>query len=338
MKYRPGLRVYLAASHLVLVLVIFAFLFLFLNPLDAPDQLLAILLAAAVCALILALVLSAILGRSLKSAARLASQMADGEYSQRLAGHPGDPSQVKELTTNLNRMADTLKSQQQTRQTILANVTHELARPIGALRLGVDSLLSGALQDPEIAEDLLSEMRRTLVRMEALVDDLAIAARPAAQPIPVNLKCIPPQPLLFGLRSRFWLRAEARQIDLQLNVPEQLPPILADELRLNQMIANLVDNAIKYTPVGGKVLISACLNSPVLRITIQDNGPGIPEEELPHITEPFVQGRNLVGINQGMGLGLSIVRQLAEAHQASLDLHNNPGGGLSASISLNTCV
>jgi signal transduction histidine kinase len=294
------------------------------------NDILILFAAVALAGLLLTLFLSSFVVRSVRSAEKLAARVAEGIYE--LPASLRGPRETRELAISLNKMAQDLGAQQKSRQMLLSNVTHELARPIGALRLGVDSLQSGGLKDTAMAEDLLAEMNYTLNHMEALVDDLSLAARPLAQPFSLERRCLPLEPLLYGLRSRFWTRAESRNIDLKISVAPSLPPILADEVRLNQM-----DNALKYTPPGSSILISAEVAEGMIKIAVLDSGPGVSEEELARITEPFFQGKNVKGINQGMGLGLSIVRQLCEAHKGHMRLFNRPEGGLGVELFFESC-
>ena len=303
--------------------------------LQSRNDLLVLFTGVGLASLMLGLAVAAFIVNPLKVAGEAAARVAGGDYD--LSIPQNGPRETRALAKSLNRMAGELKKEQKNRQMILSNVTHELARPIGALRLGVDSLQGGGLKDPALAEDLLSEMNYTLNHMEALVDDLSLAARPLAVPLSVERRCFPVEPLLYGLRSRFWPRAESRQIELQISIPNPLPPILADEVRVNQMISNLVDNALKYTPTGSRVLILAEQVEKMIKISVLDSGPGVPQVDLERISEPFFQGRNVKGINQGMGLGLSIVRQLAEAHKGSMQVFNRPEGGFGVELCFETC-
>ncbi len=302
---------------------------------ESRDDLLALFVVIGLASLALGLVVSSFVLSPLQSAGEAAACVAEGDYDLDIP--QSGPRETRQLAKSLNRMASELQKQQKSRQMILSNVTHELARPIGALRLGVDSLQAGGLKDATLAEDLLSEMNYTLNHMEALVDDLSLAARPLAQPLSVERRCFPLEPLLYGLRSRFWPRAESRHIDLHISVPASLPPILADEVRMNQMISNLIDNALKYTPVGTQVLITAEAVDGMIKVSVLDSGPGVAQEELERISEPFFQGRNVKGINQGMGLGLSIVRQLVEAHKGHMVIYNRPEGGFGVELFFETC-
>ena len=239
---------------------------------------------------------------------------------------------MADLAHHLNEMAEELQKQRRGRELVLANMTHELARSLGGLRLGVDSLQGGALEDPALAADLLIEMGQSLQRMEALIEDLALAARPVAKPVHLDLVPLPIEPMIHGLKSRFWRRAEQQGISLEVYLPDELPLVEADELRLHQILANLLDNAIKFTPVGGTITLSAERVDKTVRLTVRDTGPGIPAKELKRVMEPFTQGETTARIRQGMGLGLSIVQQLTVAHGGQFELSNAEEGGLVATI------
>ena len=280
----------------------------------------------ALLSLLLGTVLATLLTQPLSRAQRLAAQVASGEYDLRLSER--GPREFADLAHHLNEMAEELQKQRHGRELVLANMTHELARSLGGLRLGVDSLQGGALDDPTLAADLLVEMGQSLQRMEGLIEDLALAARPVAKPVQLNLAMISLEPMIHGLKSRFWPRAELRGIHLEVSLPDELPPVEADELRLHQILANLVDNAIKFTPSGGAVTLSAAAVDASIQLTVRDTGPGIPAKDLKHVLEPFTQGESEDRVRQGMGLGLSIVQQLTVAHGGQLKLKNAEGGGL----------
>jgi signal transduction histidine kinase len=285
---------------------------------------------------------AALLVQPLKNAGQQVERIASGDYTKRLP--ESGPSEIASLARTINLLSGELEKQQFERRLVLANTTHELARPLGALRLGVDSLRSGALNDSELADDLLNEMNQTLQRMEALIDDLAMAARPVGSSIALDLQSIPIEPLLQGLRSLFWQRAEGRGVELFVTVQPGTPPVLADEIRLNQVLANLLDNALKFSPTNSCIRLCAGSCSIVPKgqpsqrvwLDVMDSGPGIPEQDLPNVFEPFYQVDNIKGVHQGMGLGLSIVRQLVRAQGGTIELTNLPEGGLRARLTLPT--
>jgi two-component system phosphate regulon sensor histidine kinase PhoR len=236
-------------------------------------------------------------------------------------------------------MADKLQQQLKTRRTLLSNVAHELARPLAGLQLGIESLRKGALQDPDLADDLLVNMGQTIRRLEGLIDDVTLAAQPESSPVELHLTAVAVESFLQGIATRFWSLADSRDVNIEVHVDERVPPVLADEKRLNQIVGNLLDNAIKFTPPGKTICVSAEYKGETqVRLLVRDQGQGISSEEKEMLFEPFYQGDVGRRIKQGMGLGLSIAHQLAQAHEGSLVLENHPQGGTLAILTLPAAV
>ncbi len=271
--------------------------------------------------------------RQFSQAQGLAATVASGDYYLRIP--ETGPTELRDLARYLNQMAEKLQLQLKTRQTLLANVAHELARPLAGLQLGIESLRKGAIQDPDLADDLLVNMGQTIRRVEDLIDDITLAAQPDTSPIKLYRTALAVEPFLQGVSTRFWSLAESRGSRLEVRVEAGLPLVLADEKRLNQIVGNLVDNAIKFTPHGKTIRLSAeCAGDGFVRLLVHDGGMGISPDETEHLFEPFYQGDVGRRIKQGMGLGLSIAHQLAQAHGGSLALENSPEGGTLAILTL----
>jgi len=271
--------------------------------------------------------------RQFSQAQGLAATVAGGDYYLRIP--ETGPTELRDLARYLNQMAEKLQGQLKTRQTLLANVAHELARPLAGLQLGIESLRKGAIQDPDLADDLLVNMGQTIRRVDDLIDDITLAAQPDTSPIELHPTALAVEPFLQGVSTRFWSLAESRGNRLEVRVEAGLPLVLADEKRLNQIIGNLVDNAIKFTPHGKVIRLSAeCTGDGYVRLLVHDGGMGISSDEAEHLFEPFYQGDVGRRIKQGMGLGLSIAHQLARAHGGRLDLKNSPEGGTLAILTL----
>ena len=271
--------------------------------------------------------------RQFSQAQSLAATVASGDYYLRIP--ETGPTELRDLARYLNQMAEKLQEQLKTRQTLLANVAHELARPLAGLQLGIESLRKGAIQDPDLADDLLVSMGQTIRRVEDLIDDITLAAQPDTSPIELHPTALAVEPFLQGVSTRFWSLAESRGNRLEVRLEAGLPLILADEKRLNQIVGNLVDNAIKFTPHGKTIRLSAeCAGKGYVRLLVHDGGTGISPDEAEHLFEPFYQGDVGRRIKQGMGLGLAIAHQLVRAHGGSLDLQNAPEGGTLAILTL----
>ncbi|MFZ0548367.1 MAG: HAMP domain-containing sensor histidine kinase [Candidatus Promineifilaceae bacterium] len=268
-------------------------------------------------------------------AQKLAASVANGNYEIRIPEE--GPSELRDLSHYLNQMADELQEELKMRQTLLANVVHELARPLAGLQLGIESLRKGAIQDSELADDMLVNMGQTIRRLEDLIDDITLAARPERNPIQLQCMALSVEPFLRGVATRYWSRANSRELKLDVRVEADLPPVLADEKRLNQIIGNLMDNAIKFTPPGMTIHLSAeRAGDAKISFQVHDGGQGISVKETNRLFEPFYQGDVGRRVKQGMGLGLPIARQLALAHGGSLTLENDPEGGTLATLILPT--
>jgi signal transduction histidine kinase len=274
--------------------------------------------------------LSARLTRRIDDAKELASRVADGDYGLRLAEE--GPEELAQLASHLNRMAAELDAEHNARNIVIGNVTHELARPLGGLQLGIDSLRSGAMRDPDLADELLESMSKSVQRVDDMVEDLALASRRSHQPVPLKIGRVAIESFMRGLISRHWPTANSRGVHLRLDLEQGLDAFPADERRLSQIMGNLLDNALKYSPLGGEIVIGVHKHPGEIVFTISDEGPGISDKDLEHIFEPFFQGREGQRAQAGLGLGLSIVRQLVEAHRGQVSLTNRPDGGLRSEV------
>jgi len=264
--------------------------------------------------------------RQFTRAQELAATVAEGDYNLRIPEE--GPTELRDISRYLNQLAHKLQEQVKMRRTLLANVAHELARPLAGLQLGIESLRKGAIQNPDLADDLLVSMGQTIRRLEDLVDDVTLAAHPENRPIELNCTALAVEPFLQGIATRFWALAESRGIKLEVQVEGHLPSVYADEKRLNQIMGNLMDNAVKFTPHGKRIrLLAERKDKNSIQIRVHDGGSGFSSDEIEHLFEPFYQGNIGRRIKQGMGLGLAIAQQLAQAHNGKLEVTNHPAGG-----------
>jgi two-component system sensor histidine kinase BaeS len=242
------------------------------------------------------------------------------------------PDEIRTVLQAFNAMTHRLQDAQDIRKRLLANLVHELGRPLGALRSAVRALLNGADQDPAFRQELLLGIDAQLQRLEPLLNNLAqlhdtVLDVPRLKRRPVAL-C----PWLTEVLSPWRAAAQEKNLNWCVTIPDSLPALEIDPDRLAQAVGNLLSNAIKFTPPQGTVAVSVAVQGEQLRITVQDSGPGITPEEQPRIFEPFYRGSKRFA--QGMGLGLTIARDLIAAHAGQIELRSQPGVGSQFTICL----
>lgn len=244
------------------------------------------------------------------------------------------PAEMRMLVRAFNSLVDRLHSLEEARRQLLANVVHELRRPLGALYPAVEALLGGAHQEPGLRQDLLEGMARQIKRLERVLDDLARLHDRVLGTLELNYQSVALSPWLTQLLAPWREAACRKNLHWQVTVPADLPTVEADPDRLGQALGNLLSNAIKYTPPGGSVTIKANMANGMTRIQVEDTGPGIAEDEQHRLFTPFYRGRAGGRFPQGMGLGLTIARDLVTAHGGRLEVTSRPREGSSFTISL----
>lgn len=251
--------------------------------------------------------------------------LAGGERSQVLVEQ--GPQETRDLVRAVNVLVTRLHSLEQARRQLLANLVHELGRPLGALRSAIQALSRGATQDPQLFQELTTGMDEEAARLQGILNDLAHLHDQVLGPLelqrePVALNDWLPRTLLP------WGEAAAeKHLAWRVEIPDDLPQVEIDQARFAQVIGNLASNAVKYTPAGGSVQIRAGREGDQVWVSFQDSGPGIPLEEQKLIFQPFFQGNYAQRIKQGMGLGLSIAQDLAAAHNGRITIESQPGLG-----------
>jgi signal transduction histidine kinase len=237
------------------------------------------------------------------------------------------PEEIKLQVKAVNFLVARLNSVEAGRRQLLANLVHELGRPLGSLRSGLQALARGANEDPALMDDLLTGMNHQAARLEVVLEDLAHLHDQVLGTLELDRR-----PLILSQWlpqvARPWIEvAREKKQRVTLDIPADLPPVTADATRLAQAVGNLISNAIKYAPAKGEITISAGVLDREAWIGVADNGPGIPLDQQRAIFEPFFRGHQDNRIKQGMGLGLTIARDLVVAHGGHLELDSTPGEG-----------
>ena len=220
-----------------------------------------------------------------------------------------------------------------TRREFVTNVSHELRSPIASLIALVETLENGALDDRNIAVDFIGRIHDEANRMGAIVEELLELSRLESGQAPLRLVPLSLSVMVTDITGEFRLRAERSGVDLDTSLPDSLPHALADETTFRRALVNLVDNAIKFTPVGGQVHMSVAEEEDTIRVEVRDTGEGIPREHLPHIFERFYKV-DRSRRDKGTGLGLAIVKHTVEAHGGRVHAESEEGEGSVFSVSV----
>jgi signal transduction histidine kinase len=239
------------------------------------------------------------------------------------------PDEVRELVGTFNEMTARVQAGRQSQRDFVANVSHELKTPLTSIQGFAQAMLDGTAATPEQHRQSAQVIYTEAGRMHRMVLDLLDLARLDAgiadlQRAPVDLAA-----LLQGVVARFGPQAQQAGVGLDVNIAGLPASITGDGDRLAQVFTNLVDNALKYTPSGGRVSLSAARAGDSVEITVADSGPGIPPESLPHIFDRFYQvdPSRTRGVYRGAGLGLAIVREIVRTHGGKITVRSTVGQG-----------
>lgn len=236
------------------------------------------------------------------------------------------PKELRLLVRAFNTLIERLSVLEEARRRLLANIVHEVGRPIGALHSAIQALLSGADEDPVLRRELLEGMDAQAQRLHPLLDNLAELHGQVLGTLELNRQ---PTPLSEWLRRTIipWREAaHAKGLHWQVDIPESLPVLDIDADRMAQVLGNLLSNAVKYTPEG-TVSVEASAGDDGILIVVGDTGTGIAPADRDHIFEPFYRSHRSERFPQGMGLGLTIAHDLVVAHGGRLEVESQSGRG-----------
>ena len=250
---------------------------------------------------------------------------------------PGDLALAEELGRRVATAIDNarLYSQAQAaikaRDDVLGIVAHDLRNPVGTIRMTAE-LLSELEMPDEKRKKNYAIIRRAADRMNSLIQDLLDVSSIEAGRLSIRPNVVEIEPILDELRDMFHSQTEARLQTLDVHYPAALPRINADRDRVLQLFGNLLGNAVKFTPEGGRIAVSVAPEREVVRFTVADTGRGIAEEELPHVFDRFWQSRQTK--RGGAGLGLAITKGIVEAHRGEIAVSSAPGVGTEFTFTL----
>jgi two-component system OmpR family sensor kinase len=279
-----------------------------------------------IIALVTSLIIAILFARSIYSplnkVKEAAHKVAQGDYEQRVPEE--GPREVKELAAGFNHMTEQVKQSQLQLRHFVADVSHELKSPLTAIQGFSQALIDGTANDEETRTKAANIINTESKRMKRQVDELLDLSRMQSGQFKMTQETVNISDLLKHCHDIFDVQAKEKNIQLKIALENSLL-VTGDSDRLEQLFCNLLDNAVKNTPPGGKEQTVARKTSDgFVEVKVIDEGPGIHPEHLPHVFERFYQ---VTGVRTGVGLGLTIAREIVRAHGGTIEARSEPGEG-----------
>jgi two-component system, OmpR family, sensor histidine kinase BaeS len=247
-----------------------------------------------------------------------ADRVAGGDYRARVPAR--GPFEVRRLAHSFNQMAERLEANEAQRRNLLADVAHELRTPLSVIRGNVEGVLDGLYPADEAHLGPVLEEAAVMAR---LLDDLQTLSTAEAGVLRLHRQRVEPASLVQDAVAAFRARADAAGVRLDWRAAPGVPELDVDPVRIGEVLANLLSNAVRHTPRGGSVTVAVEPSGTEVAFTVADTGPGIDAEALPHVFDRFVKAAG----SGGAGLGLAIARSLVEAHGGRIAATSDPGRG-----------
>jgi two-component system sensor histidine kinase BaeS len=296
------------------------------NDINFLNNINTILIIVGLFSLVLALVLGTLMARHISlpisKTINAAEIISKGNFKERIV-EKSTTKEINQLTGTINNLADTLEKQEILRKRMAADVAHELRTPLANLQSTMEALIDG-IWEPDI--ERLRSCHEEIIRINRMVGDMEKLARIEAENAALNKSSFDLSKLIQHVADNFETSLKSKNISLDFLSEREV--IEADKDKISQVFTNLLSNALKYTPEGGKVEIQVKGSDDFIEITVQDNGKGISAEDLPYIFERFYradQSRNK--LTGGLGLGLTISKAIVESHKGTINVSSELNKG-----------
>lgn len=287
-------------------------------------------LVAIALALVLAVVLARTLTNPIRELTAATRVVSEGDFGHQVPVRSND--ELGQLALSFNRMSADLVRSVNLRRQMTADVAHELRTPISVILGHAEAVHDGVLP---ASNETFEIVREEALRLERLVDDLRTLSMADAGELKLDLVLCEPGKLLSDAQRTFAHKAGQKQVALDVEAAENLPEVQADPQRMQEIFANIVDNAIRYTPPDGRIVLSAQRLADAVEFRIHDTGPGIGRDELQSVFERFHRAETSRTRDEGgSGLGLAIAKSMVEKHGGTIWAESPAGGGLTVVIRL----
>ena len=311
------------------------------------NQSISLMLVGLVLALLSGFAIFAAVTRKLKRLAAAMESFKDGAFREKILFSPLPPlaqaDEIDRVAATYNEMAERmtamireLQRQETVRRDLVANVSHDLRTPLASLRGYLETLIiKGDSLSAEEQRTYLAIAAQQTERLARLVAELFELAKLEAKDVTVQAEAFQVAELIQDVVQKFELDAERRRLDIRAEVGADLPFVMADIGLAERVLQNLIDNALRHTPVGGRVTVTTQAREREVLITVADTGSGIPKDHLPHIFDRLYRvDKSRDSRSGGAGLGLAIARQIVELHGGRIVVESEPGRGTAFSFSL----
>lgn len=267
--------------------------------------------------------------RPLQEVTRVAEKMADGQL--KIRSNITLKDEIGKLSDTLNYMAEELIKKEQIKSDFISSVSHELRTPLTSIKGWAITLKSEDLNGNEILLDGLDIIEKESDRLSNMVEELLDFSRFVSGRIRLEKEPFLIIDTIRMISKQLSPRANSCKIDFQLDIDSSIGLMLGDENRIKQVLINILDNAFKFTPEGGKVNLKASKGNDVIILKIDDNGAGICELDLPHVKEKFYKGKSS---QSHSGIGLSICEEIVKLHDGSIEILSKLNEGTTAIVKL----
>ncbi len=276
----------------------------------------------------LSLFLANTIAKPLQEVTAVAEKMADGQFKVRSYVKLND--EIGRLSDTLNYMAEEIQRKETLKNDFISSISHELRTPLTSIKGWAVTLMGDDEMDKELLQDGLNIIEKESDRLTHMVEELLDFSRFTSGRISLVKDKIDIKETLKMVIYQLMPRAINNNINFEVDIDDEINPIIADENRIKQVLINILDNAFKFTEKGD-VNLKAYEEGKYLKIVIQDNGPGILESDMPYVKEKFYKGKNS---KSHSGIGLSICDEIISLHDGLLEIESNYGDGTKVTISL----
>lgn len=265
--------------------------------------------------------------------ARATKDISSGIFDREISVRSRD--EVGVLADSFNNMTRRLKRFETERKRLVNNISHELMTPLTTIRGFVETLVEGNVKDKEKVKECLDIIKKESLYLEGLVEELYLFSKLDASSMKYNFRPLVVTDVILDAEDSVSVKAMEKHIDINNDFIEECPYIKADDKSLRQVFINLLDNAIKYSPQGQDIQVSIRRADRFLKVIVRDKGVGISERDRNKIFDRFYRIEDELHARKGIGLGLSIVKEILDAHKAEIDLISEIGKGSQFIITFN---